>query len=350
MSKLSPTLKALIESPAARPNTTPAPAWIRDVYSRILLEGKQKQYGIRPFVALAAATTFTLNSPASLVALHSITSSTTPFLTPLSTAELIREIGLKCISFNGIPRTINCLGEFKSAMNVNPWAAQLCTAPSRQVTYKNIDAVQARGQQLWDSIYTPFEKKLVKKLAESHPDLPVHILGSHYGPLLANPPEDNRGNSRQQDNNSSGLADERRQLGSVGRCLTSIVAVACLRAQTGVGPQVLSHVFGLKKAIEQGWAEKEYSGGGLGGKTDAGETEALRRVGASDEGLEWILNSVDKIAKAISGKRGNYAAEWELKGNEEVVEGEIIDNGKEGTQAVEKDVVDKEERELRSKL
>ncbi|KAK3985252.1 hypothetical protein QBC44DRAFT_299473 [Cladorrhinum sp. PSN332] len=341
MSKLSPTLKALIESPAAKPNTTPAPAWIRDVYSRILLEGRQKQYGVRPFIALAAATTFTLNSPSSLVALHSVTSSTSPFLTPLSTAELIREIGLKCISFNGIPRTINCLGEFKTSMDKNPWSSQLCTTPSRQVTYQNIDAVQARGKQLWDSIYTPFENKLVKKLAESHPDLPVHILGSHYGPLLANPPADGSQNWAREDDD--GAKEERRRLGSVGRCLTSIVAIACLRAQSGVGPQVLSHVFGLKKGVEQGWAEKEY--GGVGGKADAGETEGLRRVG-TDEGMEWILNSVDKIAKAISGKRGNFAAEWELKHGEEVVEGEIVQIAK-GEENVVKEVVDKEEEEVR---
>ncbi|KAK4231835.1 hypothetical protein QBC38DRAFT_506274 [Podospora fimiseda] len=327
MSKISPALKVLIESPSAKPNTTPAPAWIRDVYSRILLEGRQKQYGIRPFVALAAATTFTLNSPASLVALHSITSSTSPFLTPLSTAELIREIGLKCISFNGIPRTINCLGEFRQSMAVNPWSKQLSTIPTRQVNSQNINSVKVRGQKLWDSIYTPFETKLVAKLAESHPDLPVHILGSHYGPLLANPPE----------------TEERRKLGSVGRCLTSVVAIACLRAQSGVGPQVLSHVYGLKKGIEQGWAEKEY-GGGAGGMVDAGETEALRKLG-SDEGLEWILTSVDKIAKAISGLRGNFASVWELNRDEEVVEGEIVKKG--NTEEGVREVVDKEEEEVR---
>ncbi|KAK4457963.1 hypothetical protein QBC42DRAFT_211407, partial [Cladorrhinum samala] len=281
MSKISPTLKTLIESPHARPNTTPPPPYIRDVYTRILRQGKEKQYGLRPSIALAAAATFTLNSPQSLVHLHSVSSSLSPFLTPLSTAELIREIGLKCISFNGIPRTINCLGEFRSSLAVNPWSSQLSTAPSRTVTSRNVEATLRRGKSLWDSIYTPFEDKLVAKLAESHPDLPVHILSSHYGPLLANPA-------------SEGGDEEARQLGTVGRCLTSVVAIACLRAQTGVGPQVLSHVYGLRKGVEQGWAEREYAAGGV----ESGEKEGLRNV-ASNEGLEWILNSVDNIAKAI---------------------------------------------------
>jgi hypothetical protein len=30
--------------------------------------------------------------------------------------------------------------------------------------------------------------KLLAKLAESHPDLPVHILHAHYGHMFADPP------------------------------------------------------------------------------------------------------------------------------------------------------------------
>lgn len=35
---------------------------------------------------------------------------------PAPAAELVREVGLKCISFNGIPRTINCLNAFRAAL------------------------------------------------------------------------------------------------------------------------------------------------------------------------------------------------------------------------------------------
>lgn len=85
----------------------------------------------------------------------------------------------------------------------------------------------------------------------------------------------------------------------LGRCLTSLVAIACLRAQRGVGPQVLSHVYGLRKAVEQGLHREEFE--------DEEEREGMERL-AGDEGCEWILESVDKIARAIGG--GGFAG-WE---------------------------------------
>jgi hypothetical protein len=84
---------------------------------------------------------------------------------------------------------------------------------------------------------------------------------------------------------------------TVGRVLTSIVAVACLRAQTGVGPQVVSHVFGLRKAFEDGTAkaadEEEVQGG-----------EWL----ASDEGSIWLLGVVDRIVETIGKGEGTSFA------------------------------------------
>lgn len=234
---------------------------------------------------LQAAATFTLNSPDSLRALHAV-SSTPPAptaayrtLAPVPAAELIREVGLKCISFNGIPRSINCLGAFRAALPPDVQAG-LETKPSRALTRDNLEERQKTGLALWTSVYDPFETKLVHRLAESHPDLPVHILGSHYAPLLANPPEgEDRG----------GLAD-------VGRVLTSLVAIATLRAQTGVGPQVLSHVFGLRKAIDQGFHEKE---------AESAEEKAGLAWLAGDEGSQWLLHSVDAIAEAIGN---NFAS------------------------------------------
>ena len=181
----------------------------------------------------------TLNSPESLLQLYALANSTTSSTTnptdhPLYTAELMREVGLKCIGFNGVPRTINCLNAFKASL---PEAVsdKLSRTPTRAPTPANITAISERGQSLWDSIYRPFEAKLYNKLADSHPDLPVHILHSNYGDLLSDP--------------------ARTTAASAGRVLTSIVAIACLRAQTGVGPQVLSHVFGLRTSIEDGtWA------------------------------------------------------------------------------------------------
>lgn len=228
-----------------------------------------------------SAATFTLNSPESLAVLQDVASNSTTPASPVQTAEFIREVGLKCISFNGIPRSINCLNAFRASLPPDV-VSRLETRPSREISPANLPAAKARGRALWDSVYRPFEEKLLAKLADSHPDLPVHILGSHYAPLLSDPDPDGRG----------GLA-------GTGRVLTSLVAIACLRSQTGVGPQVLSHVFGLRKAIEDGSYKIEGHG--------AEGAEWL----ATDEGSEWILKTVDTISKALGG--ANFARDPQAK-------------------------------------
>lgn len=206
--------------------------------------------------------------------------STTP-ASPVQTAEFIREVGLKCISFNGIPRSINCLNAFRASLPASV-ASRLETRPSRELNPENLPAAKTRGRALWNSVYAPFEEKLIAKLGESHPDLPVHILGSHYAPLLSDPNAEGRGG-----------------LEGTGRVLTSLVAIACLRSQTGVGPQVLSHVFGLRKAIEDGTY-----------KTKGNGAEGAEWL-ATDEGSEWILETVDTISKALGG--GNFARDPQAK-------------------------------------
>ncbi|KAK2751668.1 conserved mitochondrial protein [Colletotrichum kahawae] len=273
MSKLSPSLKALINAPFARPGQAAAPSHIREVYQTIAKGAAEKNVGAKPWLAISAATTFTLNSPESLESLYSVASNSgRP--DKRETAEFIREIGLKCISFNGIPRTINCLNAFYASLPKDV-TAQLETKPTRAPTAENLGEITARGQGLWDSVYAPFKVKLYEKLAQSHPDLPVHILNSHYAGLLSDP-------------------KERGGLATTGRVLTSIVAISCLRAQTGVGPQVLSHVFGLRKAFEDGTF-----------KADNQEDIEGAQWLASDEGSEWILKSVDSITEAIGGS--NFA-------------------------------------------
>ncbi|KAK0669906.1 hypothetical protein QBC41DRAFT_222828 [Cercophora samala] len=318
LSSLGPSLKKLINAPFANPNTTPAPPQIRNIYQRLAREAKERKYGEKPWIAIAAAATFTLNSPTSLTHLHSTASSTThhptlplssPTLTPLHIAELIREVGLKCISFNGIPRTINCLNAFRSDLEVNPWSPSLSSSPSRAVTNANVNHTIGRGNALWKSIYTPHHAKLAHKLALAHPDLPGYILQGHYSMLLSDPP-----------NVEGGIPQQAR----LGRCLTSLVAVACLRAQTGVGPQVLSHVYGLRKAIEQGLHRTEP-------EFERDEEREGMELLAGDEGCEWVLRSVDAIAKAIGG--GGFAG-WERVEDEVRLDGEVseVSNVAEGVQ------------------
>lgn len=173
------------------------------------------------------------------------------------------------------------LGAFRSSLPQSV-SSSLTTTSSRQPDTSNISHISSRGISLWDSIYRPFETKLIDKLAESHPDLPVHIVNSHYGALLSDP-------------------SDRPSTISVGRVTTSLVAVACLRAQTGVGPQVTSHIFGLRKAVEDGtWKTEEAV------LKECGE-EGVTWL-ASDEGSGWILETVDGIVAAISeGKGSTYA-------------------------------------------
>lgn len=222
------------------------------------------------------AATMTMNSPDSLAILFQLVASAQTEEESVATAELMREVGLKCISFNGIPRTINCLNAFKASLP-EAVSKKLSRTPTRVPDPGNINEIGRRGRALWDSIYRPYETKLVNKLADSHPDLPVHILNSHYGALLSDPAKRTTG-------------------ANAGRIVTSIVAISCLRAQSGVGPQVTSHVFGLRKAIEDGsWA-------------DDVETEQGALWLASDEGNTWILASVDDIVQSISeGAGSNFA-------------------------------------------
>lgn len=201
--------------------------------------------------------------------------------TPVQNAELIREVGLKCISFNGIPRSINTLGAFRGSLPADVGAA-LSTAPTRELTPDNLPVRKRDGLALWDSVYVGFERKLLDRLAQSHPDLPVHILNGHYSNLLSNP---------------RGVAPPGGPGNKVGRVLTSLVAIACLRAQTGVGPQVVSHVFGLRKAYDNGDAGAEGEEPVEGGAWLA-----------TEDGNVWILESIDKLVNVIGGGKGTTFA------------------------------------------
>lgn len=280
MSKLSEGLKALVNASHARPHTIPAPSNIKSIYSHIAETATSHNVGVPAWLTISTAATMTMNSPQSLSTLHSFASSypsSRQKLNPTLTAELMREVGLKCISFNGIPRTINMLGAFYNSLSPEI-QSNLSTKPTRRPTPENIENKLKRGRELWDSIYLPLDlsEKLLTKLAQSHPNLPVHILSSHYGLLLSDPEEGNM------------------PINS-GRILSSLIALACLRAQSGVGPQVLSHVFGLRKAFDDGSAESEDEV--QGGKWLAGE-----------EGNKWILESIDQIVSGIGGKEGSSFA------------------------------------------
>jgi hypothetical protein len=184
-------------------------------------------------------------------------------------AELIREVSLKCIPFNGLPRTINALGQFRAELPADI-AKSLSTEqnlqwmlPGRQSTNSSISQdPTAQGRKLWDSIYTIHSDKLLLRLGHSHPDLPTVILGHHY-PFLA----------------STRYFNGRPLL---NRLLTSTVAVSCLRAQQGSSRQLESHIYGLKNA-EIG--------------EDIDQSESNMHLMKSDHGCIWIIEVVDSIVQ-----------------------------------------------------
>lgn len=146
---------------------------------------------------------------------------------------------------------------------------------------QNISTTVSRGDKLWDSIYHPLTSKLTRKLAQSHPDLPVFIIEGEYGALFSDP--------------AAAGATDASSRANIGRVLMSILAISVLRSQTGVGPQVVSHVFGLRKAYEDGTAdaEPEVAGG---------------KWLASNEGSLWLLEQVDNIVHGISQGQGTTFA------------------------------------------
>lgn len=64
-----------------------------------------------------------------------------------------------------------------------------------------------------------------------------------------------------------------------------------------MGPQVISHVFGLRKAFEDGSYKAD-------GEDEVEGGEWL----ASNEGSTWLLQSVDRIVEAIGGGMGTSFA------------------------------------------
>jgi hypothetical protein len=71
------------------------------------------------------------------------------------------------------------------------------------------------------------------------------------------------------------------QQGNLSQTLGSIVGTACLRAEGRVGPQLISHVFGLLKAryLENQTPQEAWL--------------------SSDEGAEWVIRVVDKTVDII---------------------------------------------------
>lgn len=102
MSRLSPALKSLINAAHSRPGAVPASPHIQAVYSKIECEATARKVGQRSWLALSTAVTMTMNSPDSMRLLFNMASDSKPTTEAVSIAEFMREVGLKCIGFNGV--------------------------------------------------------------------------------------------------------------------------------------------------------------------------------------------------------------------------------------------------------
>lgn len=72
--------------------------------------------------------------------------------------------------------------------------------------------------------------------------------------------------------------------GNLSRALGSIVGIATLRSEGRVGPQLVSHAFGLLKA-----------------RYTEGQNEEDAWL-SSDEGTEWVIRTVDEILDVVSSE------------------------------------------------
>ncbi|CAO1619066.1 unnamed protein product [Parajaminaea phylloscopi] len=271
---------------AAGPTSAPAPHALLDALRKVKQDAEGRGVGWGEWLSIATATMVTLNSPSSLATLHRFATGSGTFQSDpsglpalnlqqrLDRALLMREVGLKCIGFVGIPKVINNLAALRKAVDEDKeLASALPTAPRRKIGEGDVANVQRAAYTLWDDIYQPHSDKLIKILGHSHPDLPVFILDGEYGPLFS-PPHTFRPSEAEPE-------------WEVGRLRTSLVAVAALRAQGGVGPQVTSHIWGLMKAetsIPSGHANEK----------------GLRWL-TSEEGAEWVVEAVNGLSEVVEG-------------------------------------------------
>jgi hypothetical protein len=297
--RVSSALKDLVNGSHSRLDSRPAPEHIPSIYEAIARDAGLHNLGLRTWVTIAAAVTFSLDSPDSAIELYKVATRQPGGEDDRYVAELVREVGFKCLSFNGIPRTINALNAFREKLPPHV-VDQLWTRESRSVSDRNANVVLERGHSLWKSIYAPVDERLVAKLANAHPDLPGYIITNHYGALFSDP------------------AEGRGSLVDTGQLLMSVIAVSCLRAQPGVAPQLLSHVRGLLKArgtmglngrngvlddVDSDSTDNE--DGTTEQRGDVGDRDQDLRAAVfltSEEGVAWVIDTVDNLVAALKGK------------------------------------------------
>ena len=293
---LPPALKELISAPtyavresvahpghmlaagrAAVPRASPRREILDDLFQRIEQSASCHGVALAEWLCISTAALFTLDSPGSIAHMHRYAVRTPQLALDerVNRACLMREVGLKCIGFIGIPKVINNLAALRRAVDEDAdIAQQLPSTPRRDQSPTLYDRACAAGRALWESIYEPKAQRLESVLARSHPDLGYFILQHEYGPLFAPP--------------SAYVPEQTPPAWEIGRVRTSLIAIAALRAQGGVGPQVTSHVWGLLKAR-----------GAVA--TDGGASAASLDFLTTQQGAQWTIELVDEICRIVDG-------------------------------------------------
>jgi hypothetical protein len=125
-----------------------------------------------------------------------------------------------------------------------------------------------------DQICLKFREELsFAYILPGHPAFIIQSYGSVLSPLSG-------GTKAYSDTSSLEDLDQ----GNLSRALGSVVGIASLRAEGGVGPQLTSHIFGLLKA-----------------RNTENQTEEDKWL-SSDEGTEWVLRTVDEVLDGVSSE------------------------------------------------
>lgn len=286
-SKISPALKHLLSVNAHPANlqTVSFQPQLNRLLSDFRQTASSKSLTSDSWTIFSTAALVSLNRPSAFEPFWLSLKSDEDRFDPLYAANLIRETGLKSISFIGIAKSINALNSFRSVLDRHDPNLTLNLdsqhKPRRipNSDENSIENVFKRASKTWESIYRPLDQKLIAKLSLAHPDLPVHILHSHYGPLLSDPSHDP---------------------GPVGRIGTSLIAIGTLRAAGQLGPQLLSHVYGLRKAGEE-LAESGEPSLGQG-------TQWL----TSDAGAEWVISGIDQLVRLVLNSESEHQPDSKL--------------------------------------
>lgn len=279
--RLTPSLKHLLT--LRKPHALPSPpiGQLNNLFAKTFQDAQARK-AETGWLALTTTTLLSANRPSAVghlyrfvtrASLHNA-SATHEVDVPsaVNKAALMRESALKSVIFVGVPRVILSLAALHEALDEDVKAA-LRTHSRRTATPDNVQSIVTTGRALWDDIYTPFADKLHDKLGSYHPDFIAFIIQC-YGSVLA---PLSGGTKVYSDVSSANDQDQ----GNLSRALGSVVGMAALRAEGGVGPQLVSHTFGLLKA------------------RDAPNLNEEDKWLSSDEGTEWVLKTIDEILDGV---------------------------------------------------